>query len=167
MRFHAADAVLGNPTNVRRAGRMGWCRQQAEADRFASNMMPMIQTFSRHRPEPGFDHGGTQPPRHSDRARRRMASIFSPRQCQDRANLYKRAEVWWLEIEAPSCHLAGVISRQTRSANIRPRGVDCTCSRDAYVSHKRCAAITDASHASSAPIDIRGGNSIEIGIAFQ
>src|SRR5262249_50721791 len=72
-----------------------------------------------------------------------------------------------LEIEAPSCHLAGVISRQTSSANIRPHGVDRACRRDAYVSHKRCTAITAVSHASMLAIDIHAGDSIEIGVTFQ
>ena len=72
-----------------------------------------------------------------------------------------------LEIEVPSCHLAGVISRQTSSANVRSHGVDRACSRDAYVSHKRCTAITAASHASMLAIGILLGDSIEIGVAFQ
>ena len=72
-----------------------------------------------------------------------------------------------LKIEAPPCHFAGVVSRQTSSANIRPYGVDRACRRDAYVSHKRCTAIPAASHASMFAIDIRAGDSIEIGVTFQ
>ena len=37
---------------------------------------------------------------------------------------------------------------QAESENVRPHGVDRACRRDAYVSHKRCTAITAASHAS-------------------
>jgi hypothetical protein len=72
-----------------------------------------------------------------------------------------------LETEAPACHLAGVVSRQTSPANVRPHGVDRACRRDAYASHKRCTAITAASHPSMLAIDIRVGNSIEIGVTFQ
>ena len=72
-----------------------------------------------------------------------------------------------LKIEAPPCHFAGVIARQTSSANIRSRSVDRACRRDAYVSHKRCTAITAASHASMFAIGIRAGDSIEIGVTFQ
>jgi hypothetical protein len=72
-----------------------------------------------------------------------------------------------LKIEAPPRHFAGVVSRQTSSANVRPRGVDRACRRDAYASHKRCTAITAASHASMLAIDIRVGDSIEIGTTFQ
>src|SRR5262249_10844689 len=72
-----------------------------------------------------------------------------------------------LETEAPPCHLAGVVSRQTSSANVRPHGVDRACRRDAYVSHKRCTAITAGSHASMLAIDIHAGDSIEIGVTFQ
>src|SRR6516225_5988090 len=50
-----------------------------------------------------------------------------------------------LKIEAPPCHFAGVVSRQTSSANVRSYGVDRACRRDAYVSYKRCTAITAAS----------------------
>ena len=71
-----------------------------------------------------------------------------------------------LKIEAPSRHFAGVISRQTSSANIRSYSVDRACRRDAYVSHKRCTAITAASHASMFTIDIHAGDSIEIGVTF-
>ena len=72
-----------------------------------------------------------------------------------------------LKVEAPACHFAGVISRQTSSANVRSHGIDRACRRDAYVSHKRCTAITAASHASMFAIDIRAGDSIEIGVTFQ
>jgi hypothetical protein len=72
-----------------------------------------------------------------------------------------------LKIEAAPCHFAGVVSRQTSSANIRSCSVDRACRRDAYVSHKRCTAITAASHASMFAIGIRAGDSIEIGVAFQ
>ena len=71
-----------------------------------------------------------------------------------------------LKIEAPPCHFAGVISRQTSSANIGSHGVDRAGRRDAYVSHKRCTAIIAASHASMFAIDIRAGDSIEIGVTF-
>jgi hypothetical protein len=72
-----------------------------------------------------------------------------------------------LKIEAPPRHLAGVISRQTSSANVRPHGVDRARRGDAYVSHKRRTATTAASHASQVAIDIRMGDSVEIGAAFQ
>src|SRR6516165_8661177 len=52
------------------------------------------------------------------------------------------------KIEAPPCHFTGIVSWQTSSANVRSHGVDRACRRDAYVSHKRCTAITAASHAS-------------------
>ena len=72
-----------------------------------------------------------------------------------------------LKIEAPPCYFAGVVSRQTSSANIRSYSVDRACRRDAYVSHKRGTAITAASHASMFTVDIRAGDSIEIGVTFQ
>jgi hypothetical protein len=72
-----------------------------------------------------------------------------------------------LKIEALPCHFAGVISRQTSSADIRSYGVDRACRRDAYVFHKRCTAITAAPHASMFAIGIRAGDSIEIGVTFQ
>ena len=72
-----------------------------------------------------------------------------------------------LKIEAPPCHFAGVISKQTSPANIRSYGVDRACRRDAYVTHKRCTAITAASHASMIAIGIRAGDSIEINVTFQ
>ena len=72
-----------------------------------------------------------------------------------------------LKIEAPPCHFAEVVSRQTSSANVRSHGVDRACRRDAYASHKRCTAIAAASHASMLAIDIHVGDSIEIGVAFQ
>jgi hypothetical protein len=72
-----------------------------------------------------------------------------------------------LEIEASPSHFAGVISRQTSSANVRPCAVDRACRGDAYISHKRRTAITAASHASQAAIDIRMGASVKIGVAFQ
>jgi hypothetical protein len=72
-----------------------------------------------------------------------------------------------LKIEAPPRHFAGVIPRQTSSANIRPHAVDRACRGDAYLSYKRHTAITAASHASQVAIDIRVGDSIEIGVAFE
>jgi hypothetical protein len=72
-----------------------------------------------------------------------------------------------LKIEVSPCHFAGVISRQTSSANIRSYGVDRACRRDAYLSHKRCTAIAAASHTSMFAIGIRVGDSIEIGVTFQ
>jgi hypothetical protein len=52
-----------------------------------------------------------------------------------------------LKIEASPRHFAGVISRQTGSANVRPHGVDRACRGDAHLSYKRHTAITAASHA--------------------
>ena len=55
-----------------------------------------------------------------------------------------RSDVTWLQdrtmlvplkIEMPARHFAGVIPRQTSSANNRPHGIDCTCRRDAYLAH--------------------------------
>ena len=71
-----------------------------------------------------------------------------------------------LEIEVPPCHLAGIISRQTSSANVRPHSVDRACRGDAYLSHKRRTAVTAASHMSEVAIDIGRGDSVEIGVAF-
>jgi len=81
--------------------------------------------------------------------------------------IQKKRTVNPLKIEAPPCHFAGVVPRQTSSANIRSYDVDRARRRDAYVSHKRCTAITAASHASMFAIGVREGDSIEIGIAFQ
>jgi hypothetical protein len=72
-----------------------------------------------------------------------------------------------LEIEPAPCHLAGIISRQTSSANVGPHGVDRACRRDAYLSHERRTAITTASYATLVAIDIRVGDSVEIGVAFR
>ena len=72
-----------------------------------------------------------------------------------------------LEIEMSSCRLAGVVSRQTCSANVRPDAVDCAGRRDSYLSYERRTAISIASHASKVIVDIRAGDSIEIGRAFQ
>jgi hypothetical protein len=96
---------------------------------------------------------------HLDRAS--MAAIYAPSPGSPTVALIS------LKIEAPPCHFAGVISRQTSSANIRSYGVDRACRRDAYVSHKRCTAITVASHVSMFAIGIRAGDSIEIGVTFQ
>jgi DNA invertase Pin-like site-specific DNA recombinase len=38
-------ATLGNPTNIDQAGRVGRCVQQAEADRFARNVIPVIRNI--------------------------------------------------------------------------------------------------------------------------
>jgi hypothetical protein len=92
---------------------------------------------------------------HLDRASARLNVTWFAHRC---ANPVK--------IEAPPCHFAAVVSRQTSSANIRSYGVDRACRRDAYLSHKRCTAITAASHASMFAIDIRAGDSIEIGVTF-
>src|SRR5262249_50136930 len=72
-----------------------------------------------------------------------------------------------LKIEAPPCRFAGIISRQTSSANLRPHGVDRACREDAYLSYKRRTTITAGTHASQVAIDIRVGDSVEIGVAFQ
>jgi hypothetical protein len=106
-------------------------------------------------------------PRHEGDASGPRASVA--------ANWRSKLNVRWfahrtanpLKIEAPPCHFAGVISGQTSSANIRSYGVDRACRRDAYVSHKRCTAITVASHASMFAIGIRAGDLIEIGVTFQ
>ena len=72
-----------------------------------------------------------------------------------------------LKIEAPPCHFAGVVSRQTSPANVRPYGVDRARGRYAHLSHQSGTAITAAAHPPQVAIDIRLGNSVEIGVAFQ
>jgi hypothetical protein len=71
------------------------------------------------------------------------------------------------KVEPPPRNFAGVISRQTSSANVRPHSVDRARRRDADLSHKRRTAITTASHATYVAIDIGVGDSVEIGVAFQ
>jgi DNA invertase Pin-like site-specific DNA recombinase len=41
----AQGATLGNPRNIDHAGRVGRRAQQAEADRFATNVMPIIRSI--------------------------------------------------------------------------------------------------------------------------
>jgi DNA invertase Pin-like site-specific DNA recombinase len=41
----ANGAALGNPTNISQAGRLGRKAQQAEADRHANNVLPVIRTI--------------------------------------------------------------------------------------------------------------------------
>src|SRR3954465_1397522 len=41
----AQGATLGNPTNIVQAGQIGRQIQRAEADRFATNMLPMIRSI--------------------------------------------------------------------------------------------------------------------------
>jgi hypothetical protein len=72
-----------------------------------------------------------------------------------------------LEIEAPSCHLAGIVSRQTSFANLRPHAVDRARRGDADVSHEGRTAIAVASHASSFVIDKCARDLFEIGVTFQ
>jgi hypothetical protein len=57
------------------------------------------------------------------------------------------------EVEAPSCHSAGVIPGQTSFANVRPRAVDRTRRRDADISNKGRAAIPVAPHSSLFVVD--------------
>jgi hypothetical protein len=70
------------------------------------------------------------------------------------------------EIEALSCHLAGIISRHTDFANVRPHGVDRARRRDADVSHKGRTAIAVTPHSSLFVIDIPARDSPEVGVAF-
>ena len=71
------------------------------------------------------------------------------------------------EIEAPSCRSAGAIPWRTRFANVRPHAIDRAGGRDADVTYKGRAAIALASHTPVFVIDIRAGDSIEIGVVFQ
>jgi DNA invertase Pin-like site-specific DNA recombinase len=41
----AQGAILGNPSNIHDAGRSGRMTQQAEADRFARNLLPIIEAM--------------------------------------------------------------------------------------------------------------------------
>ena len=41
----ANGAALGNPANISHAGQLGRQAQQAEADRFATNVLPMIRSI--------------------------------------------------------------------------------------------------------------------------
>src|SRR5205807_4114484 len=41
----AQGAMLGNPTNIIEAGQHGRCAQRAGADRFASNIIPILQNI--------------------------------------------------------------------------------------------------------------------------
>ena len=41
----ASGAALGNPTNVKHAGQLGRRAQRAEADRFATNVLPVIRSI--------------------------------------------------------------------------------------------------------------------------
>ena len=46
----ANGAALGNPTNVSQAGELGRRTQQAAADRFAQNVLPVIRSIVSHGP---------------------------------------------------------------------------------------------------------------------
>jgi len=46
----ASGAALGNPTNVKHAGQIGRRAQQAEAHRFAINVLPVIRSILSHGP---------------------------------------------------------------------------------------------------------------------
>jgi hypothetical protein len=72
-----------------------------------------------------------------------------------------------LKPEAPPGVEAGVISRQTSSADFGPHGIDRAGRRDADVAHERRTAIAVAAHASSLVIDVDAGDAGKIGIAFQ
>jgi len=72
-----------------------------------------------------------------------------------------------LEIETLPCHLACVIARQASPANVGPHGVDRACRRDAYVSHERRTSIAITSHVPLVAIDVRAGDSVEVGVALQ
>ena len=70
------------------------------------------------------------------------------------------------EIEVLSCHLAGLISRQTNFANVGPHIVDRACRRDADVSLKRRTAIAVTPHSSLIVIDVSTRDSPKIGVTF-
>jgi hypothetical protein len=71
------------------------------------------------------------------------------------------------EIEAPSRHLAGIISRQAGPANVRPHGVDTARGRDADFANKRRAAIAVASDSSLPVIDEYPRDPIKRGVVLQ
>jgi DNA invertase Pin-like site-specific DNA recombinase len=45
-----SGAILGNPTNIQRAGQLGRRAQQAGADRHATNVLPVIRSILAHGP---------------------------------------------------------------------------------------------------------------------
>ena len=46
----ASGAALGNPTNISHAGQLGRRVQRTEADRFATNVLPVIRSILSHGP---------------------------------------------------------------------------------------------------------------------
>jgi hypothetical protein len=72
-----------------------------------------------------------------------------------------------LEIEALSCHSAGVISGQTSFADVGPHSIDRARRRDADVPNKGRTAIAVTSHAAPLIIDVGAGDEIEVGVSFQ
>jgi len=71
------------------------------------------------------------------------------------------------EIEAPSCHSAGVIPGQTSFANVRPRAIDRTRRRDADVPNKGRAAIAVTPHSSLIVINERTRDPLKRRVILQ
>ena len=72
-----------------------------------------------------------------------------------------------LEIEAPSCHQAGVVARQAGFANVGPHGVNRARRRDANLAHQGGAAIAVAPHSSALVIDERARDPIKRRVILQ
>jgi hypothetical protein len=72
-----------------------------------------------------------------------------------------------LQIETTPRGQAGVVSRQTGPANLRPHGVDRARRRAANVARQGRAAVAHAAHASTRVIDIRRRDSGEIRVGLQ
>ena len=71
------------------------------------------------------------------------------------------------EVEAPSCHSAGVIPGQTSFANVRSRAVDRTRRRDADVPNKGRAAIAVTPHSSLIVINERARDPLKRRVILQ
>ena len=71
-----------------------------------------------------------------------------------------------LKTEARTCHRAGIVARRAGSAHVGPDGVDRARGRYADISHECGAAITVATHAAAAAVDIGAGNQVEVGLAL-
>jgi hypothetical protein len=107
---------------------------------------------------------GDAPHNDEDLARNRRWRIFiskseaNPHLCVFSGDLAGLQLPGQLKIETPPCHFAGVVARQTRSANIRSHGIDSARRQYAYLSYKCRTAITAAAHAPKVGIDISAGD---------
>lgn len=72
-----------------------------------------------------------------------------------------------LEIEVIPGYPAGIVARQTGSANLRPYRVYCARRRHPDLAHKGRAAIPNAPHTAARVVDQSTRNSLEIGVGFQ